>query len=556
MEDLTLNEAKDVFAKELKCSKNADAREPVLVDEVFERFGRYSRAQLLVFCHVAFYNIIAPLHTLAISFIGATPDHHCRVPPGVDPVDVIPVKYDSKGAEIIDKCHLVNLTSKEVEKCPGGWWYSDEDESTIVTEWDLVCDKTFLVQASQSVYMAAWMVGALVAPTIADHIGRKHVVIFCGVIWGILGVISAFVNHFYLFTTLRAMMAALHMGGFLVSYCLLSEYYSTSHRAFAANGIYIIWALGLMILPGIAYFVRNWRHLQLIISAPLLLMAVGFWTLPESVHYLVTHGRVEEGEELIRKMAKFSKITIPEDLRLKVPIPAKGTKDKARINLVGILLTPYLRIYALIIVLVWTVNALVYYGLSLGTNTLAGNKYLNFFLSGAIEVPAYITCMYVLMPWGRRKPTLVLHVLAGLPLIIAYFIPENTETADLTPLILTLNLIGKYGITATFSAIYLITSEVYPTVVRTTGVGISSFSARVGGALAPFTVYLKEIAPAVAPILFGILAIGAGIMVMFLPETASRDLPETLNEYSEWLKNKEEKDNRSPSSSHQIKTPL
>ena len=35
-------------------------------------------------------------------------------------------------------------------------------------------------------------------------------------------------------------------------------------------------------------------------------------------------------------------------------------------------------------------NSLVYYGLSLSSSSLAGDPYLNFFISGAVEVPAYI----------------------------------------------------------------------------------------------------------------------------------------------------------------------
>ena len=40
-------------------------------------------------------------------------------------------------------------------------------------------------------------------------------------------------------------------------------------------------------------------------------------------------------------------------------------------------------------------NGIVYYGLSLSTSTLAGDKYLNFLLSGLVEVPAYLLTTFV-----------------------------------------------------------------------------------------------------------------------------------------------------------------
>jgi len=41
-------------------------------------------------------------------------------------------------------------------------------------------------------------------------------------------------------------------------------------------------------------------------------------------------------------------------------------------------------------------SGVIYFGLSLSTSTLAGNKYINFFLSGAVEAPAYFLTIFVL----------------------------------------------------------------------------------------------------------------------------------------------------------------
>ncbi len=41
-------------------------------------------------------------------------------------------------------------------------------------------------------------------------------------------------------------------------------------------------------------------------------------------------------------------------------------------------------------------SGIVYYGLSLSTSILAGDKYVNFFISGAVEAPAYMATIFVL----------------------------------------------------------------------------------------------------------------------------------------------------------------
>ena len=46
-------------------------------------------------------------------------------------------------------------------------------------------------------------------------------------------------------------------------------------------------------------------------------------------------------------------------------------------------------------------------------------------------------------------------------------------------------LLGKFGAAASFSIVYLYTAELYPTVVRSTAIGLCSMMARIGGILAP-----------------------------------------------------------------------
>ena len=48
-----------------------------------------------------------------------------------------------------------------------------------------------------------------------------------------------------------------------------------------------------------------------------------------------------------------------------------------------------------------------------------------------------------------------------------------------------LSQIGKFGVTCAFAIIYVYAAELFPTVLRTTGMGMCSVMARVGSILAP-----------------------------------------------------------------------
>ena len=64
---------------------------------------------------------------------------------------------------------------------------------------------------------------------------------------------------------------------------------------------------------------------------------------------------------------------------------------------------------------------MVYYGLSLNSGNLAGDFYLNFFLTGLVEFPAHTLCLVLLDRTGRKKLLCACMVLGGLACICTIF---------------------------------------------------------------------------------------------------------------------------------------
>lgn len=57
------------------------------------------------------------------------------------------------------------------------------------------------------------------------------------------------------------------------------EWTDPSKSAFCTTAILFFGPVGLMVLPGIAYFIRNWRILQLVLFSPLLLiLGMHYWS--------------------------------------------------------------------------------------------------------------------------------------------------------------------------------------------------------------------------------------------------------------------------------------
>ncbi|WAQ99756.1 S22A8-like protein [Mya arenaria] len=171
------------------------------------------------------------------------------------------------------------------------------------------------------------------------------------------------------------------------------------------------------------------------------------------------------------------------------------------------------------------------------SSSLAGNRFLNFFLGSVVEYPAAFMEYVMLNRYGRKPTVIIFHVICGVALIIATII--NTCADGNSAMVLTatvFTLIGKFAITGSFSTIFLYTPELYPTNMRNAGIGMSSAAARVGGMLAPFSRNLAEFIVWGPGLVFGVMCAIVSVSMLWVPETNQHELPQTLEECEQWYK--------------------
>jgi OCT family organic cation transporter-like MFS transporter 4/5 len=112
---------------------------------------------------------------------------------------------------------------------------------------------------------------------------------------------------------------------------------------------------------------------------------------------------------------------------------------------------------------------------------------------------------------------------AGVVLLLSLAVPQDIEW-----LVITLTMLGKMSVTASYGTIYLFSVEQFPTVIRNVALGCCSMSARVGSTIAPYLLYLGTTWKPLPILIFGLTAFAGGFLSLFLPETYNKDLPDTL----------------------------
>ncbi|KAL8581705.1 hypothetical protein ACOMHN_043123 [Nucella lapillus] len=116
-------------------------------------------------------------------------------------------------------------------------------------------------------------------------------------------------------------------------------------------------------------------------------------------------------------------------------------------------------------------------------------------------------------------------------------IPEISKVAENNLLWVTILLVmvGKLCISAAFKTIYMMSVELFSTVIRNSGMGCSSTVARVATIVSPYIVDMSlhiegSMGRALPLVIFGALALAAGLLARCLPETLHRKLPDTILE--------------------------
>ncbi|CAH1798693.1 unnamed protein product, partial [Owenia fusiformis] len=269
-----------------------------------------------------------------------------------------------------------------------------------------------------------------------------------------------------------------------------------------------MWGVGYLLLAAITYGIRDWFTLALALAGPQLLNFIFIFILPESARWLYAKEKKIQGDKVVKKIAKWNKTKLPDILNVEIKEP----EHKTQATLLDLFRTPNLRLISMIQFFIWFVTSMVYYGLSLNSSNLGGDPYINFLISAGVEIPAYALFHFLLRKLGRRVCTCLTLTIGGLALLCLLPVSEEHQIV-----ILVLSMTGKFMVSGTFAIIYLYSAELFPTPVRTVGVGCSSMFARVGAIVAPYIGQLPFLARHLhgikyAPsIIFGAFSFAAGL---------------------------------------------
>ncbi|CAF1078642.1 unnamed protein product [Rotaria sordida] len=459
--------------------------------------------------------------------------------------------------------------------------YSQEYGRTVLTDFNVSCD-SIRVKIPNIVYLVGLVLGGVIFGYIADHSGRKMILI--GSMWTACALsIFQLLSDDYISYVFFILFVGIAIGAVqVISVPYVIEMFPIESRAvYALLLTGVVFMLDL-IIPALAFAIKNWKILQGVVSAPLIITAVLYWFTEESMFWYTTQKDYVTAVLSLTKVARFNGIVFEDVfreardflsgkrskgiqcdfqplLRLEdikslgskypdfdmVDLQATTNKKTTLTQRIAQVLTGHhyyptlstfyptdylhsqtLTIYLLVMCGLWLVSSLTEYSLEtpLLTQHLTDNFFLNYFYTHLIQVASFFVAFPMVYKWGRRWPTFCFFLIAEVCLLGSF--AARFDTDELRNAMLVVYFVGKFASRGGFIVILVYTCEIFPTGLRCTTLGICYAFRLIGVALASESV--AGLNDGMARLIYGILSLILGAMALLLPETKKIPLPRTM----------------------------
>uniref|UniRef100_A0A8C9PV16 Major facilitator superfamily (MFS) profile domain-containing protein n=1 Tax=Spermophilus dauricus TaxID=99837 RepID=A0A8C9PV16_SPEDA len=429
-----------------------------------------------------------------------------------------------------------NTAEPDTEPCVDGWVYDRSYfPSTIITEWDLVCESQSLKSVDQTLFMTGSLLGSLIYSLLSDRFGRKVVYLWCLLQLGIVDTAAAFAPTFLIYCILR-FWAGLSVATIMInSFCLMSEWTMSQRKSVGIVLILSSYSIGQMFLGGLAFAIRKWYTLHLAVSIPLLVLLLPSRKLVESFRWLIVRNQLEKGVKELRRVAHINgKKNAEETLTIefvKSTIQKELDAVQVKPSIFQLFHAPKVIMRTCCLCFFRFSNAVTFYGLVLNLQHLGSNIFLVQMLINLsiISEGLHFVCHLFLTCKNYSRITSQL-VRESRFLQPRFFILPGLFSPEMQTLRVSLATLGVGSVSAAITGYVIHQTELLPTVFRSTLGGIISGFHRIGAIVAPLLMTFLGYSLHLPWIIYGVITLLSGLVILPLPETRNQPLANTIQD--------------------------
>jgi len=376
-------------------------------------------------------------------------------------------------------------------------------------------------------------VGGLIFGRVTDRIGRQLLFTLHFVVIAAASVASMFVNDPTLLVALRFLIGIALGADYAIGSALLSEWLPTAQRGRVMGMLIMAWFVGATTAYVVGYSLIHlvdsgaWRWALGSAAVPAVAFIIARIGTPESPRWLVSRGRVAEAAAVLRRV--YGADATPEAVESLVH------EEKAHgLGFAGVFRGEYfkrtafvglfwlLQIVPLFAIYTFGPTILSAFGMSSSSDSIIGSALISMlFLIGCVPALRLIDTL------GRRRLIVWSFALMVIPLAVLGLVPT-------APVAVILACFCAYALFSGGPSIleFIYPTELFPTEVRATAVGVGTAVSRIGAAIGTYLLPVGLDRIGVGPtmlIMAGITLLGFMVCVTLAPETRGRSLAEASN---------------------------
>ena len=395
----------------------------------------------------------------------------------------------------------------------------------------------YIVSAGTTVYFLGYFLSISILSSVVDSFGRK-LTTASFILMYVMALVSQIVST-SIFQILigRFILGAMHGGLSVSMHVMFFEFTSSSFATLITMVTGAAFSLGGGLVGLVAMGSSHW-HTTLIppILINSLLGILFLFMIPESPHWLFSKGHETEALASLNRVAHINGSPPLSNVQL---VSVSGVESTAKQQSFGILFeVPFLKKSLACLAFVWFTVSLCYYGLEFNAGSL-GDEYIVMIVMGCFDTP-FKLYMYVFANKKGRQVSCQVYLSLALGCMILTGFPVTESIVVVGNLTLKTFLVacGRALTGSVFSMLYVYTTEILPTLVRTVGISFCSSAARIGSLLAPLVILVNEVSPL---IIYGTIVLCLVLSMRLLkniPETLGKPLPNNLQDCRELFDSK------------------
>ena len=328
----------------------------------------------------------------------------------------------------------------------GDWRYTEGHKYSLVTHFELDCEREWLQGLLTILLYAGVAAGALTLGWLCDVRGRKDVLFYSFFILLMTTFMRTFLHDIRFLLVSQFLAGFFYPGVLLPSLLLVAELFNKRHRSSVILLLLSSLPASSLLLLLQAYYCRQWRAVAIVCSLPYTSLLLFYIVIPESVRWLQSRDRPDDVMVILKRVAQWNRRRISDDVL--VIQDTCGHREVVQ-NMTPMFRRPVVSaLKVLVLCVLWTVVYMQYYCDSLLVEGMGSTVYQSMLIFNSIELPMRLAAILVCNTMGRKKSVLIPLILSTLTFLI---VPSITDRMRVLTMII--GTIGKLCITVCASTV-------------------------------------------------------------------------------------------------------